>query len=171
MKKIYSSFTALLVFFSFTANAQVVVDIRTYGAQGDSATVNPPFIQQAINSVNSAGGGEVLITNGVYMSNTIILKSNVTLRITPTGTLRAITGDNNYPNKQYSTPSWMDVDYTQHSLIFAENASNIRITGGGTIDGNGFDPGWLSVTNKNFRPFGLRLHLIQNLDIDSINML
>jgi hypothetical protein len=54
-------------------------------------------------------------------------------------------------------------------LLFGEDAQNVRITGGGTIDGNGSQTGYLSVSVKS-RPFGLRFHGINNLQIDSISL-
>ena len=38
-------------------------------------------IQDAIDSSANAGGGKVVICDGVYMTGTIILKSNVNLHI------------------------------------------------------------------------------------------
>ena len=160
--------TPILLFTFCLTFGQINVDIRTLGAVGDSATLNTIFIQQAIDSVSNHGGGTVLIDNGIYSSSTIILKSNVTLRITPGTKLKAPANDAAYPFIPYNTRSWSDT-YTQQSLIFAEDASNIRITGGGIIDGNGFQLAYLSIT-KNLRPFGLRLHHINGLIIDSINL-
>jgi polygalacturonase len=158
----------LFVLASYLSFSQITVDVRSLGAVGDSATLNTTFIQQAIDNVSNAGGGTVLIDSGIYSSSTIILKSNVTLRITPGTVLKGL-ADASYPYIAYNTPSWPTYQYTQQSMIFAEQASNIRITGGGTIDGNGFQINFLSIA-KNFRPMGLRLHDINGLIIDSINL-
>jgi hypothetical protein len=158
----------LFVLASYLSFSQITVDVRSLGAVGDSATLNTTFIQQAIDNVSNAGGGTVLIDSGIYSSSTIILKSNVTLRITPGTVLKGL-ADASYPYIPYNTPSWPTYQYTQQSMIFAEQASNIRITGGGTIDGNGFQFAFVSIA-KNFRPMGLRLHDINGLIIDSINL-
>lgn len=132
-------------------------------------TVNTAIIQQAIDSVSNNGGGEVIISGGgIYSSTTIVLQSNVTLRITAGTTLKALRNNTDYPDILYDEPSWSEV-YTKKSLIFAENAHNIRITGGGTIDGNGVNIPYLAISQR-LRPFGLRLHKITNLTIDSINL-
>lgn len=159
-------FTLLFVFAVYFSYGQITIDVRSLGAVGDSATLNTTFIQQAIDSVSNSGGGTVLIDNGIYSSSTLVLKSNVTLRVTPGTRLKAPADDASYPFIPYNTRSWADT-YTQQSLLFAEDAVNIRITGGGIIDGNGFQFGFLSIT-KNLRPFGLRLHQVNNLIIDSI---
>jgi polygalacturonase len=124
-----SPFIVLLVLLSHIAFGQITIDVRSLGAVGDSATLNTTAIQQAIDNVSQAGGGTVLIDSGIYSSSTIILKSNVTLRITPGTKLKAPANDAAYPYIAYNTPSWPTYQYTQQSLIFAEQASNIRITG------------------------------------------
>jgi hypothetical protein len=102
------------------------------------------------------------------MSSTIILKSDVTLRVTPGTKLLAMPNYNDFPDMPYNTPSWMDT-YTDRSLIFAQDANNIRITGGGTIDGNGTQLGYLSISVKS-RPFGLRMNGVDTVQIDSITL-
>ena len=165
MRYLLSCLSLLLFNHSFS---QLVIDVRSMGAFGDNSHVNTTAIQRAIDTVYARGGGEVLITNGTYVSSTIILKSNVTLRIDSGTVLIAMPNDADYPNIPYDKRSWNDT-YTQHSLIFAENANNIRITGGGTIDGNGLQLAYLSIS-KNLRPFGLRIHACNGVIIDSITL-
>ncbi len=153
--------------FHITA-AQLNIDVSTLGAVGNGTTVNTDFIQQAIDSVSNNGGGEVIINNGIYMSSTIRLKSNVTLRVTSGTTLKAVPDYADFADMPFNVRSWNDT-YTTCSLIFAEDASNVRITGGGTIDGNGFSAGYYSMTPK-LRPHGLRIHAVDQLTIDSITL-
>jgi hypothetical protein len=157
-----------LIFITYTGYSRISIDVSTLGAQGDNSTDNTLFIQQAIDSVSNSGGGEVIITNGTYLSSTIILKSDVTLRVTTGTTLKALPNYSSFPDIPYNVRSWSDT-YTDRSLIFAEDANNIRITGGGTIDGNGTSTGYLSISVKS-RPFGMRLHGIDTLQIDSIHL-
>ncbi|MDB5284817.1 MAG: catD [Bacteroidota bacterium] len=158
----------ILLFAAGISYSQISIDVSTLGAIGDSSAINTSIIQKAIDSVFNAGGGEVIINNGVYISSTIVLRSNVTLRVTSGTTLRAMPNDADYPSLPYNVRSWSDT-YTTHSLVFAEDENNIRITGGGTVDGNGFGIGYLSIS-KNYRPFGLRIHDCNNVIIDSINL-
>jgi hypothetical protein len=165
MRKVFYLFFLLI---SYTGYGQLSIDVSSLGAVGDNSTVNTTIIQKAVDSVSNYGGGEVVINNGTYITSTIVLKSNVTLRVTSGTTLKALPNNSDYPDIPYNVRSWSDT-YTQKSLIFAEDAKNIRITGGGTIDGNGLQLGYLSVS-KNFRPFGLRLHEVDSLTIDSITL-
>jgi hypothetical protein len=163
MRNIYILLLALICQSTF---AQLKINIQSLGAVGDSITINTSIIQKAIDSCSSNGGGEVIISNGIYLTSTIRLKSNVTLRINADATLLAPTANSSYPDIAYNTPSWSDT-YTKKSLIFAEGASNIRITGGGTIKCRGLNFGYLSTT-KNLRPFGVRIHACTNVKIDSV---
>jgi hypothetical protein len=158
----------LFLIIGIGAIGQTTINVTSAGAVGDNSTDNTLFIQQAINTVSSSGGGEVIFDGGTFLSSTLNIKSNVTLRITTGTTLKALPNNSDFPDIPYSERSWSDT-YTQKSLLFAEAAHNIRITGGGTIDGNGLQTGYLSVS-KNYRPFGLRLHLVDSLVIDSINL-
>jgi polygalacturonase len=161
-------FTSLLLIATYISFGQLSIDITTLGAStglGDNA----PFIQKAIDSVSHHGGGEVIINGGSFTSNTIILKSNVTLRVTHGSTLLALPVDT-FPDIPYNTRSWMDT-YTDKSLIFAEDANNIRITGGGTIDGNGNQLVYLlDSSDVKRRPFGMRIHGVDTFQVDSITL-
>jgi len=161
-------FTPILFLVFCMTHAQISIDVSTLGAVGNGSTDNTTIIQQAIDSVTGNGGGEVVVNNGTYMIGTIILKSDVTLRVTTGTTLKALSSYNSFPDLPYNTRSWMDT-YTDRSMIFAEDQNNIRITGGGTIDGNGTSFGYLSISVKS-RPFGLRFHGVDTLQIDSINL-
>lgn len=79
-------------------------------------------IQEAINKCHSQGGGTLRFPPGVYLSGTIELKSNVTLLFERGAVLLGSDKIEDYPAK---------------CLIWAENAENIAIEGGGTIDGQG----------------------------------
>jgi len=163
MKHIYILVSVLVAQTTF---AQLKINIKSLGAVGDSVTLNTTIIQKAIDSCTNNGGGEVIVADGIYLTSTIRLKSNVTLRINADATLLAPATNNAYPDIAYNTPSWSDT-YTKKSLIFAEGASNIRITGAGTIKCRGLNFGYLSTT-KNLRPFGVRIHDCNNVKIDSV---
>jgi polygalacturonase len=108
-----------------------VCDARTYGAKADGVTKDTRAIQSAIDDCANAGGGTVRLSGGTFVSAPIVLKSNITLDIAKGATLFGSPDHADYPAKtEFRAPG------TQ-SLVSATNAENVKITGGGTIDGNG----------------------------------
>ncbi len=98
-------------------------DVKNFGAKADGAFDNTAAIQAAIDKCSATGGGEVIFSEtGTYMTSTFDIKDNVCLNI-PVGTILK----GNPPNKNYRL----------HALVAANKVSNIGITGGGIIDGNG----------------------------------
>ena len=121
-------------------------DVLRYGARGDGITNDAAAIQRAVDACAAAGGGEVSLPPGrVYLSGTISLKSHVTLRIEPGATLRA-TGDR-------------EGFRALGALIFAKDAVDVGVTGGGVIDGNFhayltvLGPGGYAVTQPFLGPY------------------
>ena len=102
------------------------VAITDRGAVGDGRTVNTAVIQQVIDSVAAAGGGTVAIPPGIFLTGTLCLRSNIDLRIEPGGVLK---GTEMLDAYQYRG--------RRVGLLFTEDARNVSISGGGTIDGNG----------------------------------
>lgn len=99
-----------------------IYDIRNYGAIGDGVTINTLSINNAIQDCHNSGGGLVLIDGGDYVTGTIIILSNVTLRIAKDAILRGSRDVNDYDNKH---------------LIYAKDSENIIVEGPGKIEGEG----------------------------------
>ena len=117
--------------------AAAAVDVTAMGALGDGRTLDTAVIQKAIDAAHGAGGGVVHFPAGRYLTGTIHLKSNVTVRLSPGATLLA---------------SPRTEDYEPRHLIYARGAENIAVEGGGVIDGNG-SAFWLSSQDRPaFRP-------------------
>ena len=55
-------------------NKSPFYNILSYGAKGDSLTLNTKAIQNAIDDATKAGGGIVLVPPGKYVTGTIFLK-------------------------------------------------------------------------------------------------
>ncbi len=116
--------------------------ITDYGATGDGATNNAPFIQEAIEACHANGGGRVVIpAGGVFCSGTINLKSGVEVHFENGARLQA-----SHAESDYEVGNWAGV-YGGSSggfLIQAFDADHISLTGRGIIDGQAemFMDGW-----------------------------
>jgi len=116
--------------------AEKLYDVRDYGAEGDGKTLCTESIQKAIDECSKGGGGTVYLGSGTFVSGTLIVKSGVTLRLAAGCTLSGSEDLNDYPPKVQEFRSYTD-NYTDKSLIYAEKAERIAITGRGVIDGHG----------------------------------
>ncbi len=99
-------------------------DARHYGAVGDGTTDDAAAIQLAVDRCHAAGGGQVLLPAGRYLSGTISLRSNVQLHLSAGAQLLA-------GGRLLAGP----VDADGAPLITARGLDNVSITGAGVIDG------------------------------------
>lgn len=127
-------FSLLLMPFTVAANDFIVTE---FGARGDGLTVNTEYINNAIEACSLAGGGTVYFPAGSFVSGTIVLKSNVHLYLEAGSVLMASTDLADYLVITPSFRSYTDVNYVDKSLIYAEKAENLGVSGKGIIDGNG----------------------------------
>lgn len=110
--------------------------VREFGAAGDGARLDTAAIQKAVDACTAAGGGTVWVAPGRYLTGTIVLKTNVTLHLDAGAVLLGSTKLDDYPSHIPAFRSFTDT-YTERSLLYAEKARNIAITGLGRIDGQG----------------------------------
>ena len=107
-------------------SAQTNLNIESIGAVSDGKTSNTHLIQAAIDSVYLAGGGKVIIPKGTFKSGSIILKSGVELELKRGATLLGSDDPKDYKFLNRWT-----------ALVMADQAENIKISGKGSIDGQG----------------------------------
>lgn len=124
------------------AGHAAIHNVRHYGAAADSSAIDSPAFNAAIDAAAAEGGGTVYVPAGTYLCYSIRLRSNVTLHIESGATIVAAfptehegydapePNDNN-PYQDFGHSHW------HNSLIWAENARNIGICGGGLIWGAG----------------------------------
>ncbi len=117
-----------------------VCDVQEFGAKGDGKTLNTKYLQNAIDACAKTGG-TVVVSEGVYLTGTIHIKSGIELRIEPSAILRGTQNIEDYPDiiPTSENTQWRSC---RKALVFVDNATNVKIHGGGTIDGNGKNPNW-----------------------------
>jgi polygalacturonase len=76
----------------------ILYNVKDYGAKGDGATDDTTKIQEAINSANTEGGGNVYVPNsvGAYMISTLTLPANVKLECAEGAELKQIASTNGH---------------------------------------------------------------------------
>jgi polygalacturonase len=114
-----------------------IYDVTTFGAVGDSITVNTNAIQQAIDQCFADGGGTVVIPEGCFSSGALFLKENVNLEISERAKLRAIAGLKNYPELKNTRIAGIEMNWPA-AFINVIDVKNVKIYGAGTIDGSGY---------------------------------
>jgi len=156
-------------------NKSPFYNILSYGAKGDSVTLNTKAIQNAIDDATIAGGGIVLVPPGKYVTGTIFLKDNVILEIMAGATLF---GSANI--QDYTEMSWgHNKDRQPYHLIMAYQVENVEIRGGGLIDGNGpafwkdydavKDPQWVMAKALKVSPM-LEIQECKNVSIKDVEL-
>jgi polygalacturonase len=141
-------------------------DPRAFGAKGDGLTKDTAALQAAIDSCQA--GGTVILRDGTFLSGTVRLKSDLTLHIDPTATLKGTQDDADYPD---INPPFQNTQLSncKRALVYAENVKNVRVEGGGTIDGSGTAAQWRNVPEKT-RPMAVFTTLSSNLTYENITI-
>ncbi len=137
--------------------APQVCNILDYGALADGVTDNTKAIQSAVASCENTGG-TVLVPAGKFVTGTITLGSNMTLKIDPAGTLFGTSDVNAYPVLTPKKTKNGQLLNCRKALIFADGVSHLTIDGGGTgtINGNGAANNWKGNQIKEFlRPMAI----------------
>ncbi|MBD5779134.1 right-handed parallel beta-helix repeat-containing protein [Pelagicoccus sp. NFK12] len=137
----------LFAFLTSTAfGSNGVLNVKDYGAQGDGIAIDSDAINAAIDAAAESGGGTVLLPAGDYLSYTLRLKSNTTLKIDAGATLIAAepTSERGYdapepnPWNQYQD---FGHSHFRNSLIWGEGLEGVSILGPGKIFGRGLSRG------------------------------
>jgi len=92
--------------------------LKNFGAVGDNRTLNTGFIQNAIDAAFSKGGGRVLVPEGIFLTGTIRLRTNVELDLDKDAALLG----NSYLSDYERNNRW-------YVIVLAEKQNNIAITG------------------------------------------
>jgi len=129
MKKLFISLSIILASASCFAQLKQY-NITSYGAVAN--TVCTKSLQAAIDACNAAGGGDVVVPAGAFLTGTVHLKSNVNLYLQSGAILRGSTNLNDYEPYKPDTP----FQPLHKGMFFTQDAENVSISGQGQIDGN-----------------------------------
>lgn len=114
--------------------------VSTYGATGNGTSNDSAAFKKAIEACSDAGGGRVVVPEGIYLTGPIYLESNVNLHISKGAIIRFSTNPNDYP---LVYTRWEGVELMNHSpLIYAYKETNIAVTGEGVLDGQASNENW-----------------------------
>ena len=127
--------------------------IRKYGAVPDGVTDCTTAFRDAIAACTKARGGRVVVEGGTFLTGAIHLASNVNLHVAKDATIR-FTRD----TKAYLPAVLTRYEGTElmnySPFIYAFDATNVAITGEGTLDGQADAQNWWTWKGGNNRKPG-----------------
>jgi len=123
-------------------------DITKFGAKASAnAAKNQKAIQKAIDECTKNGGGRVVIPAGqTFKTGAIQLKSHVNLHVEQDAVLLFVFQPELYPIVETSWEGLMCFNLSP--CVYAFEATDLAITGKGTIDGGGSNENWWSWCGK-----------------------
>jgi alpha-L-rhamnosidase len=111
------------------------VSVTDFGAVGDGTTLDTKSIQSAIDHLAANGGGTLVIPKGVFLSGALFLKPGVDLYLDEGAVLKGSTNIADFP-KMKTRIEGQFIDWIP-ALVNADHCDHLRITGSGTLDGDG----------------------------------
>ncbi|HEX7365630.1 MAG TPA: glycosyl hydrolase family 28 protein [Pelobium sp.] len=170
IKKIYQIISFVLILLAATpkiAKADKTIDVTKYGVVADTNVVNTSAIQKLIDKYSKEGGAILYFPAGQYVSGTILLKDNITLQLSEKAELL---GSKNIADYQivdaFKTGNGALMGYC---FVGAVDATNVGITGEGTINGRGKDV--LISGGRGKRPFLIRFVRSKKVVLNGIKLL
>lgn len=103
-------------------------NVTEHNIVGDGQTLNTVPLQSLINRVSAKGGGRLIFPIGNYLCGSLQLKSGIELYLEEGAVLLGSTNPYHYANEKGKL---------EEAFLVASEATGIRITGAGTVDGQG----------------------------------
>lgn len=114
--------------------------VTDYGAKGNGDTDCTQAFKKAIDACSAAGGGRVVVPEGIYLTGAIHLKSNVNLHLLKDAVISFFTNTDDYPLVYTRFEGTECMNFSP--LVYAFEQENLAITGQGTLDGNADNTNW-----------------------------
>lgn len=120
-----------------------VLDAASVSILPDSGELQTEKLQAAIDRLSGEGGGRLSLPAGTYLTGALELKSGVELHLASMDTVLRFTTDDIAKNYPLVYSHWEGSPcYNYSALIYAKGASDIAVTGEGTLDGGADDSHW-----------------------------
>lgn len=147
---------------------RAVFNIRDFGATGDGEALDTASIQKTIDACAAAGGGQVLVPEGNYVTGTIHMKDKVTLHLAKDAVLLGSTQLADYATDIIGS---VEAPAFNRCLIYAHSARNIAFTGTGWIDARGSKTHFPEKVSNGLgeRPMLMRLIACQDVAFQDLN--
>lgn len=114
-------------------------NIAEGGAIADGKTLNTKTIQAVIDACAQGGGGTVVVPKGIFLTGSLFLKPGVNMELQEGAVLRGSQDINDYP--KINTRIEGHFEPWRAALLNGDHVDHLRISGSGTLDGNG-EPFW-----------------------------
>jgi polygalacturonase len=116
-------------------------DLLEFGALGDGSSDCTTAFARAVEACEAAGGGRILVRDGVFRTGPIHLRSNMELHVARHAAISFI------PEPRRHLPPvhthWEGLEFMGYSpLIYAYRQKNVAITGPGLLDGGADADHW-----------------------------
>ena len=138
-------------------------DVTDFGAKGDGKTLDTKAIQDAINTASTNGGGVIQIPAGKFLTGPFTLASGVDLHLE---TNAVILIDNDITRYPIAKNRYVDA-------ITANGAHDLKISGAGTIDGQG--QAWWDAFRANskmpHRPYLIKLTDCERVTVTGVRLI
>jgi polygalacturonase len=133
--QVLSSSTQHVTVDSTVASAEVF-NVRHYGAVGDNTTLDTISVRAAAKALFHAGGGTLLFpSGGNFLTGPFNISSNSIVVIEAGATVTGSIREEDYPLVDPIAGPHPYGGSMPHPLIYATGATNVTLTGGGTVDG------------------------------------
>ncbi len=116
-------------------------NLTHFGGAGDGSTDCTDAFANAVAACSAAGGGQIFIPPGKYLTGPIHLQSKIDLHVSEGATIAFIPEPDRYLPPVLT--HWEGLEFMGYSpLIYARGQTDVAITGRGTLDGGADETTW-----------------------------